>query len=565
MRRHDFSGTALLIAAAICTATTASAAEFRAFWADAFHVGYKSSSQISSLVSRALTGNYNVIIVEVLAFHDTGPGGHGAYWNSGIVPKASDISGNIDPLAELITQAHANGIQVHAWIVSYRASSTWPPSGNATLSANPHWLMVPQADMGGGPAPVAGHYTLDPGSPDVQEYIVSIVRELATNYDIDGINLDYIRYIQTDAGYPADTSYSKSSLARFQALTGFGGTPPPTGNTSWNDFRRQTIDELVRRLRAELPSITGNPQQPLWLTADLITFGNAPSSFTSSDAYNLFQNWKFWMEQGYLDAGIPMNYKRESSSSQANWYRNWVDAALNWSGDRHLVAGQGNYLNKKSDSVTQMAYALAQGADGACNFSYASTADEDLNGTPEQDWSWYSYVASNLYTSPASVPTLPWRNAATATEGTAWGRVYDDASGAPFDGATVQVGGLPAVQTDGNGYYVATLIPSSGGGSTYDVTATAAGCPTGSVSNVLVPPGGIVRVDFALCPVTFPLGDMDEDGDIDAADFGLFSFCMLGPDVTFPGGNLCLQGDFDGDQDVDLSDFAGFQQVFGTP
>ena len=544
---------------------SASAAEFRAVWADAFSVGYKSTSQINDLIARTLAGNYNVIIAEVLAFQDTGPGGHGAYWNSSIVPKASDISGGIDPLAQLVAQAHANGIQVHAWIVSYRVCDAWPPAGNATVAAHPEWIMVTQSDLGGGPAEVAGHYTFDPGSPDVQEHLVGIVQELVTNYDIDGINLDYIRYLQTDAGYPSDSGYANSSLARFQDLTGYVGTPSPTGVNSWNNFRRQTIDEFVRRLSVEIPSITSNPRQPLWLTADLIAFGDAPASFSSTDAYLLHQNWKFWMEQGYLDAGIPMNYKREHISSQATWYRNWINASLGWAGDRHLVAGQGNYLNKKVNSVTQMAYALTQGANGTCNFSYDATADENTNGTPEADWTWYTYVSSNLFTSPDVVPSLPWRDPNLATEGSMWGRVIDDATGTPFDGATVQVGGLPVAQTDGNGYYVVTLIPTAPGGTAYSVTATAAVCPVGNASNVVVPPGGVVRRDFALCPVALGPGDMDEDGDIDSSDMDVFLFCMLGPDATFPGGNVCLNGDFDSDSDVDVRDFAGMQTVFTGP
>lgn len=75
-------------------------------------------------------------------------------------------------------------------------------------SPHPEWLMVPLAYMDGGPAKVDGKYVLDPGSPDVQEYLISIVRELVTNYAIDGINYDYIRYTVTDAGEPADLDYT---------------------------------------------------------------------------------------------------------------------------------------------------------------------------------------------------------------------------------------------------------------------------------------------------------------------------------------------------------------------
>lgn len=537
---------------------------YRCFWADAFSAGFKSTAEINTMVSRALSGNYNVIIAEVLAYQDTGASGHGRYWNSvsSTVPRASDISGGFDPLAYLVGQAHASGIEVYAWIVPYRVSTSWPPSGNSMMTAHPEWLMVAQADIDGGPAKIDGKYTLDPGSPDAQNYIADIVIELVSDYEIDGINLDYIRYVQTDAGYPADLSYDKSSLKRFQDLTGYVGTPSPTGNTSWNNFRRQTIDELIKRLRVEIPTNTINTTQPPRLSADLISFGDAPSSFSSSSAYTLHQNWRLWMEKGWLDVGVPMNYKREWDPPEDSWYRNWVDAAVGWRYDRHMICGQANYLNPKADSVTQMQYAINAGADGTCNYSYTGTADENKNGTAESDWTWYTYVSTNLFTSAVSTPTMPWRNPATATEGTLWGQVIDFGTGEPIDGATVQVGGLSPVQTDGNGYYVATLIPAGSAGSAYTVSAESDACSQVTVNNVVVLPGDVVRRDIDLCGAPVP-GDMDGDGDVDFDDFPYFLFCMQGPDFTYTAGTSCLDADADTDSDVDMGDFASFQRLFG--
>lgn len=548
-------------------APAASADEVRAFWADAFSVGFKSHAQIDALVSRAVQGNYNTIIAEVVAFHDTGGSGHGAYYNSAIVPKATDISGGIDPLAVLCADAHAAGLQVQAWIVPYRVSSSWPPAGNPLLAAHPEWLMTPLAAMDqplSAASRVGGYYTLDPGSPGAQEYLVSIAREIVENYAVDGINLDYIRYVQHDAGYPADLDYDGSSLARFQALTGFVGVPPAQGNGAWDDFRRQTITEFVRRLRAEIASVD-SPQQPVWLTADLICFGNAPANFQNSDPYNLYQDWKLWQERGYVDAGIIMNYKREHVGSQASWYRNWIDAAVDWSGPRYVVCGQANYLNTKANSVAQLAYGLSSGANGVCNFSYDATADENMNGTPEADWTWYGYVSDHLFTAPAAVPSLPWRDPNLATEGTVWGRVTDGATGQPVDGASVQVGGLPPVQTDGNGYYVVTLAPAAAGGTNYTVTAESDACSPQQETGVLVPPGGIVRQDVVLCPVSAGPGDMNGDGQIDETDLSMLLFCLGGPDNDYAPGHLCVAGDFDMDGDVDAADLAGMQGVYGGP
>lgn len=551
----------ILLASGLTAARASDPPEFRAFWADAFQVGFKSTSQINALVNRAVAGRYNAIIAEVLAFHDTGGNGRGAYWNSSIVPRASDIPAGFDPLAYLITQAHANGLEVHAWLVPFRVSSTWPPNGNALLAAHPEWLMVPSGDMGNGPARVGGYYTLDAGSPDAQEYLVSIVRELVSNYALDGINLDYVRYVQTDAGYPADANYNASSLARFRTLRWFVGTPPPTGVVAWNDFRRRGIDEFVRRLRAEIPLITQNPRQPVRLSADLICFGNAPANFTSSDAYNLFQNWRMWLELGWLDAGIPMNYKRDYISTQATWYRNWVDAAVNWRYQRHIFQGQATYLNPKADSVAQLLYARQAGSNGMVTYSYVGTADENMDGNWENDWTWYSYISGNLFTQTAPTPGMPWRHSATATEGTLFGRAADPATGTPIDGALIQVGHLPAVETDGNGYFVVTMIPAAPGGSVYQVSGVRWDCPEITLYNVVVWPGTISVQDMGLCSSFVP-GDMNGDGLVNLQDLPLYLFCLQGPGLGYGDGTLCRAGDADGNATVDLADLAVFQQLF---
>ena len=38
---------------------------------------------------------------------------------------------------------------------------------------------------------------LDPGNPKTDDYLLSIVKEIVTNYDVDGIHFDYIRYPPT--------------------------------------------------------------------------------------------------------------------------------------------------------------------------------------------------------------------------------------------------------------------------------------------------------------------------------------------------------------------------------
>jgi hypothetical protein len=82
---------------------------FRGLYVDAFHAGFKSAPQIDALVSYAVAHHYNAVLAQVLAYHDNSGLGHGAYWSSGLVPKASDFAGSVDPLAYIVERAQAVG------------------------------------------------------------------------------------------------------------------------------------------------------------------------------------------------------------------------------------------------------------------------------------------------------------------------------------------------------------------------------------------------------------------------------------------------------------------------
>jgi uncharacterized lipoprotein YddW (UPF0748 family) len=525
--------------------------QFRGMWADAFSEGFKNASQIDAMVARAQAGNYNAIVAEVMAFQDNASNAHGAYWESDIIPKAPDVPFGFDPLDYMIQQAHLVGIEVHAWLVAYRVSSSWPPAGNALLTAHPEWIGVPYDDMNSGPRRIGSHYLLDPGSPDVQEYLISIVREITANYAVDGIHWDYIRYTQEDAGYPAYTWYQNSGLERFKRIAGYGSTPLPD-NDDWRDFRRREVTELVRRAQVEVAT-ADNPRQPLRHTAAVLTWGNAPADFTDTGAYARFQDWEHWLDEGYLDAGIPMTYFDETE--YPSWYRNWVDQSIIWSHDRHLFTGQAPYQNTFANSNAQISYAQDAGVEGIVTYSYSATSS---SGT---DWTWYPYIADNAFAAPAVPPPMPWRDAATATRGVIYGRVADGATGASIDDAIVYVNGFALAETDGNGFFVVTELNAGVNGTLGEISAWAPGYALVARPNVLLERAGYTQANLGLGAWLF--GDADVDGDVDADDWTRFHGNLTGPDAGPPpaGGDLF---DLDTDLDVDLLDFSGFQVTFGT-
>jgi len=562
-----------IAAGVLCIAVRPAAAveQFRGVWADAWHYGYRSTSEIDTMVGYLVQGGYNAVLIEVIAYPDSsGSSAHGAFWRSNLVPWAPCVTSAFDPLAYVCQQAHAAGIEVHAWIYPFRASSGWPSTFGPSVPADGKWLMVSYANRGNGPSPFTGTtYWFDAASPDVQDYYMQIVRELTNNYPIDGVHWDY-EISGTgvkDNWYPADLTFANSGMARYMRLYDTTDVPDPA-NPDWADYRRRALNEFFRRCQAEVEA-ADNPRQPLRHTNCMMTYGAPPPdcTFEGTSSYIYYADFPTWMQNGWLDAGIPMNYKGELC--YADQYRGWVDRVLNcWRYDRHVFTGQGNYYNSFADSVTQLTYALDAGADGTCNYSYWSTVGNHCTKTTGNDFAWYEYVGTHLFTEPASTPHMPWRDPQMADEGRLWGQLT--LAGEPVDNADVQVGTLDPVKTDGNGYYVVTIIPAASGGTSYEVVVNS-GPTTFRRSPVVINAGALTREDFVLDPVP---ADFNSDGRVNHRDFELLQACATGPAVEYaltglPGGCMMtpdqsghIPADLDRDGHTSQMDFAAFQRCW---
>lgn len=116
--------------------------------------------------------------------------GRGSYYPSPLTPPDARIAARLakgeDPLQYLLDEAHRNGIEVHAWFTVVKREDDARPQFYAAGSPK-------------------GAYDIH--IPEFRDFAVQLIVDTAKRYDLDGINLDYIRSMGLCTSKPCITSY----------------------------------------------------------------------------------------------------------------------------------------------------------------------------------------------------------------------------------------------------------------------------------------------------------------------------------------------------------------------
>jgi uncharacterized lipoprotein YddW (UPF0748 family) len=285
-----------------------------------------------------------------------------------------------DPLAVAIYEAHSRGLELHAYVNAMPAwgSSSPPVSPDHIYNAHPEWIMT---DEYGNPMEYPfsyGYAFVSPGIPQAREHINKVIMDIATNYDVDGIHLDYIRY-------PYHThSHDDSSLARF--ARDYPGCTPETHPGEWDAFRRTLINEVVE---ATYDSVTALKD---WVKISAAVWGMFAYGYN-----DYFQDSHGWLEDGIMDYTAPMIYTASTSTFQSRLH----DHAVNKYG-RHVYAGIGTYYSGMTPEtmVDEIEIARDEGVEGQVMFSAS-----DLYGSYQS-----ALIGSGgPYEYPDSVPAMAWK------------------------------------------------------------------------------------------------------------------------------------------------------------
>jgi uncharacterized lipoprotein YddW (UPF0748 family) len=296
---------AAVVACAMILGSSLSAqdADVRAEWVQASSL--QSPDSVRRMVATAVTNGINTLFVPVR-------------------PRNSGF----DAVAEVIAAAHDNGMRVHAWLdVNLVASaSELPPSRDHVIYQHPEWLMVPRELAAGlltldvrnpeylgrlarwaraNPHRLQGFY-ISPLHTGAQVEIAAAVKDVVTRYPFDGVHLDHLRFPGDDFDYsraaidafraemrgrlaPAE----RARLDGVQTLDPFAYTEELS--EEWRLFRQTQVTALVTRLRS---------------TAKAVRPGIVVSAAVIPDpalaAREAFQDWRTWLDNGFIDALCPV-------------------------------------------------------------------------------------------------------------------------------------------------------------------------------------------------------------------------------------------------------------------
>ena len=274
--------------------------EFRAVWIS--YLEFKSTGytekefrkHIETMFNEVCERNMNAVVVHVRPFGD-------AMYESDYFPWSRYVSGKqgkdpgFDPLEIMVEEAHARGLEFHAWLNPYRVTSG--STDVKTLSSdnparkyrtdnskkNDRYVLT-----------YSGNLYYNPSVKQVQTLIINGIKEIVKNYDVDGIHFDDYFYPSLGKNFTSNfdaqeyEDYKAKQIARKKDYLSIA------------DWRRENVNTLVKNVYSAIKKI--NPD---------VVFGISPGGFMDAlkadDKY--YVDFETWLgHDGYIDYLCPQLY-----------------------------------------------------------------------------------------------------------------------------------------------------------------------------------------------------------------------------------------------------------------
>ncbi len=268
------------------------------------------------------------------------------------------VSPGYDALAFAIDECHKRGMELHAWVVTIPIGK-WNAMSSKRLRQSHPGMLRKIGDEG----------YMNPELGATGDYLANICEEIAGNYDVDGIHLDYIRYPET---WPIKVS---------------------------NTQGRQFITNIVRKIHSKVKA-----RKP-WIKMSCSPIGKADDlSRYWSHGWNAYtrvcQDAQGWLKEGLMDELFPMMYFKDN---------NFFPFAIDWkeqSNGRIVVPGLGIYFmspkekNWNLESITRE-MAVTRNYRMGHAFFRSKFFTDNVKGI-------YSFTTDLFNASPALIPPMTW-------------------------------------------------------------------------------------------------------------------------------------------------------------
>jgi uncharacterized lipoprotein YddW (UPF0748 family) len=293
--------------------------------------------------------------------------GHAVYWDSQIAP--AELVKDPTYMKRIIQCAHAEGLKVYpVFCVATEGGEAGP---NAILKRNPSWAYFYDGARRG---------YIDPGNPDARRYEVSLVSELVSKYDVDGLSLDYCRCPNrvgyTDSGRAEFLKKHNVDLAKLvsaspEALDTEGGKKAASSMAAsaranpiwpeWRKWRTEQINTLTREIRAAV----NNAKPGLPISSYVWGY------HTYTNKSEVCQDWVTWIKEGMLDWINPSGYRYTDAAflEAARLNREHVPADFPFYITIGVKTSHGA-LKDAAEIRKQMTMARQCGADGLVFFTW---------------------------------------------------------------------------------------------------------------------------------------------------------------------------------------------------
>ncbi|MXY99606.1 family 10 glycosylhydrolase, partial [Candidatus Poribacteria bacterium] len=216
-----------------------------------------------------------------------------AHYPSEILPHSKTFTQYGDQIAQCVQAAHAHGLEVHVWKI------TW------NLEGAPKEFVEKIRAEGRTQVSATGEALnwLCPSHPKNVLLELDSILEIVTNYDVDGIHLDYIRYPGSHACYCDGCRERFVRTIRKPINEWPAEVLPKTGayGEQYTEWRVQQITRLVRLIHKRTNEV--DPE----IKISAAVFGWYPGCIQT-----IGQDWVAWAKSGYIDFVCPMNYTEDA-------------------------------------------------------------------------------------------------------------------------------------------------------------------------------------------------------------------------------------------------------------